>query len=251
VSEFSWRQEVSWKLQRAVVPDLESSQIPFFDAVDRAIRTGLVWLDLGCGRDLIPKWFNPKHYARLSESIKQARTIVGLDFDLPSLKDNPLVHKVRGDVVALPFAPESFDLVTANMVVEHLSDPVAWLGEVRRILKPSGVFIFHTPNILSPLVAAGSVIPGWVRKPLIRLLEGRAEEDVFPTRYRLNTASQIRRGARRAGFAIEELHNVCTSPVSQALGPLVIPELLTIRLIRTVRPFAFLRPDIVAVLRRI
>ncbi len=39
------------------------------------------------------------------------------------------------------------DAVRANQVIEHIRNPVRFLSEVRRILRPSGVFVATTPNI--------------------------------------------------------------------------------------------------------
>lgn len=44
------------------------------------------------------------------------------------------------------FPDESFDVVFTWMVLEHVPDPVATLREVRRILKPGGMFVFSVPN---------------------------------------------------------------------------------------------------------
>jgi SAM-dependent methyltransferase len=50
---------------------------------------------------------------------------------------------------ALPFADESFDLVTLNQVVEHVQDVPRVLGEALRVLRPGGVLLVATPNYLS------------------------------------------------------------------------------------------------------
>ena len=47
---------------------------------------------------------------------------------------------------SIPYANETFDLVFSDNVVEHLSDPNAVLNEVRRVLKPGGLFFAKTPN---------------------------------------------------------------------------------------------------------
>jgi SAM-dependent methyltransferase len=47
---------------------------------------------------------------------------------------------------ALPFPSNSFDIVHANHVVEHLVDPFIALSEFRRILKPGGVCFIEVPN---------------------------------------------------------------------------------------------------------
>lgn len=247
--EASWRQRVAWRLRAAVVPGLGSSQAPYFETLEEFLFAAPVWLDVGCGRDLFPKWFHPRRLARVSESVARAKTVVGLDYDFASLRDSQLACRICGDAAALPFAEGCFDLVTANMVVEHLDAPVAWLREIGRVLKPGGVFVFHTPNVLSPLVAVSAMTPNWLKKRVVRLVEGRAEQDIFPTRYRLNTPARIRSCAREAGLAVEQLRTVCTAPITHFLGPLVIPELFVIRLMMT-RPLAFARPVIIAVLKK-
>lgn len=51
-----------------------------------------------------------------------------------------------GDLADAGFASCSFDAITALEVVEHLTDPVAWLREVSRVLKPGGLLLVTTPN---------------------------------------------------------------------------------------------------------
>lgn len=43
------------------------------------------------------------------------------------------------DVYALPFADGSFDVVHAHQVLQHLTDPVAALREMRRVCRPGGI----------------------------------------------------------------------------------------------------------------
>lgn len=44
-----------------------------------------------------------------------------------------------GDVYALPHADDSFDVVHAHQVLQHLGDPVGALREMRRVCRPNGV----------------------------------------------------------------------------------------------------------------
>jgi SAM-dependent methyltransferase len=44
-----------------------------------------------------------------------------------------------GDVYALDFQDSSFDVVHAHQVLQHLSEPVHALAEMRRVLKPDGL----------------------------------------------------------------------------------------------------------------
>lgn len=45
----------------------------------------------------------------------------------------------HGDVYRLDFDDDTFDVVHAHQVLQHLSDPVAALVEMRRVLRPSGI----------------------------------------------------------------------------------------------------------------
>lgn len=49
------------------------------------------------------------------------------------------VDHVTGDVHAMDFADGSFDIVHAHQVLQHVSDPVQALREMRRVCKPGGV----------------------------------------------------------------------------------------------------------------
>jgi 2-polyprenyl-3-methyl-5-hydroxy-6-metoxy-1,4-benzoquinol methylase len=49
----------------------------------------------------------------------------------------------------MPYEDNSFDCVLAVEVIEHLANPFNLLKEMHRVLKPNGVAILTTPNILN------------------------------------------------------------------------------------------------------
>jgi len=51
---------------------------------------------------------------------------------------HPTLACLVGDAQALPFTPESFDLVIANHMLYHVPDRARALAEMRRILRPGG-----------------------------------------------------------------------------------------------------------------
>ncbi len=66
--------------------------------------------------------------------------VVGVDLSATQLgaarKNHPTLPVLRGDATGLPFADATFDRVHCSWLLEHVSDPVAVLREVRRVLKP-------------------------------------------------------------------------------------------------------------------
>lgn len=63
-------------------------------------------------------------------------------------------HLQQADVMSLPYEDQSFDVVMAAHVLEHLPDPQSALAEMVRVLKPGGmVFLCVTrPSLLGALV---------------------------------------------------------------------------------------------------
>jgi demethylmenaquinone methyltransferase/2-methoxy-6-polyprenyl-1,4-benzoquinol methylase len=61
-----------------------------------------------------------------------------------------------GDVLALPYADESFDCVTVSFGVRNFADIPRGLREMRRVLKPGGRFVcLELTHVDSPLVRLG------------------------------------------------------------------------------------------------
>jgi 2-polyprenyl-6-hydroxyphenyl methylase/3-demethylubiquinone-9 3-methyltransferase len=54
------------------------------------------------------------------------------------------IHVARGDVHALPFAPQSIDVVVAGEIFEHVEDLGAVVSEIGRVLRPGGVLVCDT-----------------------------------------------------------------------------------------------------------
>jgi ubiquinone/menaquinone biosynthesis C-methylase UbiE len=54
---------------------------------------------------------------------------------------------VHGNGEYLPFADESFDLVTCSEVLEHIRNPFQALSEMHRVLKTNGMLLLSTPSM--------------------------------------------------------------------------------------------------------
>lgn len=236
-----------WKLEKAIVPELRSSQYHYRDQLLSVLPAGpCSWLDLGCGHQVFADWMT----ADQENLLRRMRLAVGIDLDRPSLKAHTgLTAKICANLTQIPLKDTSFDIVTANMVVEHLDQPAAVFGQVNRLLNPGGLFVFHTTNAGNPFLRIAAWIPQGLKHRLVYFLEHRKPEDIFPTHYCANLPHDIAALADATGFEIRSLELVSTSAFSQMLGPLVLFELLFIRLLRH-RRFQHLRTNIICVLQK-
>ena len=205
-------------IARAIRLDLNHPQVIYGRRLQRYVRPGIRWLDVGCGYQILPDWALSQEAQR--ELVKAVAMLAGIDVD-QRIQDHPLLtHRVQGLGGSLPFRDNTFDLVTANMVVEHIDKPQNFLADIFRVLRPGGCFLFHTPNILFWMIFLASLVPDAVKKHIVWRLEQRRAADVFPTHYTMNNPWRIERLAAGAGFEVEELIMVGSNRILERLGPI-------------------------------
>jgi SAM-dependent methyltransferase len=149
-------------------------------------------LDFGAGRGAGAE--DPVPYRRELRSLGgRVKRVIGVDVDRVVL-ENPLLdeaHVLSGDEI--PLAESSVDLVLADYVFEHLENPTLTAREIARVLKPGGWLCARTPNRWGYIGLVSSLIPDSRQRWLVWKAQGysRSREDIFPTRYRLNSVSAL------------------------------------------------------------
>ncbi len=101
------------------------------------LSSGMALLDIGCGPGTITLGLAERVAPGRVVAIDRAQEIV----DQASARDRGATEiEFRvGDVYALDFDDESFDVVHAHQVLQHLTEPITALEEMRRVLRPGGL----------------------------------------------------------------------------------------------------------------
>jgi SAM-dependent methyltransferase len=177
-----------------------------------------------------------------------AGRVVGIDLDAAVLT-NPLLDEARvADLARLPFPEESFDLVLAKYVLEHLWEPAEVLLELRRVLRRGGHLAFHTPNRRHYVALAARATPHRFHEWYNRRRGVRAHRS-HRTFYRANDRSSLRRLAARTGFRIVELELFEPKPAYLFFHPLAYRLGVAYeRVVRRIDRLQGLRANIIGVL---
>ena len=166
----------------------------FRDKILTYLERAWTILDLGAGAGIVP----------LMNFRGRVERVVGVDPD-PRVRTNP--HLDLGSIGLgddLPFPDATFDLVFADNVLEHLSEPEIVFREIARTLKPGGYFLAKTPNRRHYVPLIARMTPHWFHE-WVNMRRGRCREDSFPTLYKANSSAAIGRHASISGLAVEHI----------------------------------------------
>ncbi|HEY8723375.1 MAG TPA: ubiquinone/menaquinone biosynthesis methyltransferase [Gaiellaceae bacterium] len=165
-------------------------------AAEAAVRTGDRVLDAACGTGDLA----------IADLKAGAGKVTGLDFSEKMLERARSKHAsiewMQGDMLALPFADETFDAATVGFGVRNVENLELGLRELRRVLRPGGRL-----SILEITQARGALRPFyslWFDRvvPLLgKVLPGGDAYTYLPASVkRFPTAERLADMLREAGF---------------------------------------------------
>jgi 2-polyprenyl-3-methyl-5-hydroxy-6-metoxy-1,4-benzoquinol methylase len=124
------------KLQQFALRDAGFDKLEKSLMLNKSIPPSL--LDIGCATGALLAYMRERGWrvtgVEISPSAEYGRDVRGLDIRNLALEENK-------------FPDESFNVVLASHLIEHLNDPFSFLSEVHRILKEEGHVFITTPNI--------------------------------------------------------------------------------------------------------
>jgi 2-polyprenyl-6-hydroxyphenyl methylase/3-demethylubiquinone-9 3-methyltransferase len=153
-------------------------------------------LDLGCGKG---------RYSRALAEL--GAQVIGLDLCAGMLEEGAGLDRVRATARRLPFRSATFDRVIAVEVFQHLAPRSVDIvcDEVRRVLRPGGIFIIVDKNVCS-LNAQRPWLPSvaqkWIDERRGRWMYAPGE----PVRERWFRPSQLKSRLRRRFHEVRVTH---------------------------------------------
>jgi 2-polyprenyl-3-methyl-5-hydroxy-6-metoxy-1,4-benzoquinol methylase len=112
-------------------------EIVFDELLTDELR-GKKLLDAGCGTGWLSK-----------RACERGATVTSLDVGaklLAQVAKKCDSERVVGDILRLPFADGTFDVVVSSEVIEHTVEPRRAVSELARVLRPGGVLVITVPN---------------------------------------------------------------------------------------------------------
>jgi SAM-dependent methyltransferase len=173
-------------------------------------------LDAGCGTG-----FN------VGRLLDRGFAVTGIEpseaMRLRAIRDNPRAEILDGDIRALPFPADRFDVVVCIEVIRYLDDPAVALAEIHRVLAPGGLAFITAAPALS--------LNGYA---LINQVTARVRIPTFTkVKHSFMTARSAERAMLGAGFRDVAIHGAFLGPW-HAMGRFSPPALGV--MLRTLEP---------------
>ena len=181
---------------------------------------GKAILEIGCGRGGFSCWL-AQQSARTSRHVAADLSEVAIRKARAHAEENRLEHVEWevADIQRLSYGSQMFDTIFSLETVEHVSDPVAAIRELIRVLRPDGTLFLTVPNYLGTF---------GLYRCYLRLCGRTFTEEGQPINHAL-ILPQVLRWLRQEGMVIERVDAEGHYLLLPVLGAMRLPFLDSFR----------------------
>lgn len=185
---------------------------PMLDAV--GIRAGQSMLDVACGTGILTR--------HAADRVGPAGQAAGLDLNQAMLdvasRVRPDLNWRRGDVAAMPFGDDSFDVVTCQAALFFFPDVTAALQEMGRVARPDGTVGVQVFSTIDDQPAYGP----WIE--MVARHAGTDARQLLGTYWSQGETDQLRSRCTEAGLRVSAVHDLERPAYFPSVEAMVLTE---------------------------
>jgi ubiquinone/menaquinone biosynthesis C-methylase UbiE len=166
----------------------------FFDWL--APRSGLRWIDVGCGNGAVTELLIGRCGAAEVQGIDPSEEQIAYARARPAMQ---LAKFRRGDAMALPFADGAFDAALMALVIFFVPDPAKGVAEMVRVVRPGGIVAAYAWDFLGG---------GFPYDPIQEEMRAMDLKAVFPPRADVTTMDALQTLWTGAGLDAVETREI-------------------------------------------
>jgi 2-polyprenyl-3-methyl-5-hydroxy-6-metoxy-1,4-benzoquinol methylase len=124
-----------------------SSYKNLLDVIEQYVPKGASLLEFGCGTGKVASLVAALGYKTLGVDISDR--FISYAKETYKAQEESLSYQLVG-FGPLPFSDQSFDCIYTSAVLEHCYEVEKIVADLHRLLKPGGLLVIGTPNLISP-----------------------------------------------------------------------------------------------------
>ncbi len=161
--------------------------------------SGGLALDAGAGFgrhafELARRGYRTVAIDRAPDEMEATRATLAAMAETGEVEEKHVVGVLCGDATALPFPDECFDAVVTSEVLEHITDDVGALAELRRVVRRGGLL--------------ATTVPSWLPEKINWMLSDEYHAPaVVGGHVRIYSATELEAKLRAAGFEVVGSHH--------------------------------------------
>jgi SAM-dependent methyltransferase len=173
--------------------------VRFDTLTELGVPSGGLALDAGAGFgrhafELARRGYRAVAIDRAPDEMEATRATLAAMAETGDVEEKHVVGVLRGDATALPFPDECFDAVVTSEVLEHITDDVGALAELRRVVRRGGLL--------------ATTVPSWLPEKINWMLSDEYHAPaVVGGHVRIYSATELKAKLRAAGFEVVASHH--------------------------------------------